>query len=618
MKELILQKILSKVQKPVRYLGNEWNAVKKDWHGTDVKFCFAFPDVYEVGMSHLGLRILYGLINDNPHYLMERVFAPWKDMEEQLRTNNIPLFSLESYKPVKEFDVLGFTLQYELSYTNILNMMDLAGIPLLASERGEDMPLIIAGGPCAFNPEPLAEYIDCFFIGEGEEALPEALEILRTYLKAGKYAPKKELLLKLAQIPGIYVPSLYQAHYDETGHFVDMTLMPDVSKNEVPEVISKRVVADFDQVYFPLNPIVPFMEVVHDRVMLEILRGCERGCRFCQAGIIYRPLREKKLETLKKQAKESLSCTGYEEIALTSLSSADYSEISNLTKDLVQTHGDDKIGISLPSLRVDAFSVDVAKEIQKVRKTGLTFAPEAGTQRLRDVINKGVTEEDILTAVTSAFQAGWHQVKLYFMIGLPTETEEDIRGIAEIAKKVVYAGESALRARRSPKRLKVSVSVSCFVPKAHTPFQWYGQNTISQLEEKQQFLRSLLKDKRIDYNWHDAKTSFVEAIVAKGDRKVGKAILSAWEKGCKFDGWSEFFNFEKWMEAFKEAGVDTAYFANQDIPYEVSLPWEHISAGVGKDWLWKEYDKALAAGLTPSCRTECSACGVCPQYDLKV
>lgn len=611
MKEYILQKILPKVEKPVRYLGNEWNAVHKDWKDVDVKFCFAFPDVYEIGMSHLGLRILYGLVNENPRYLMERVFAPWKDMEEQLRAHKKPLFALESYTPVKDFDVIGFTLQYELSYTNILNMLDLAGLPVLASERSDDSPLVVAGGPCAFNPEPLADFIDCFFIGEGEESLPEALEIISKHINNGRPAGKKGLLLQLAKLPGIYVPRFYKPNYDVNERFSGFEILADV-----PKVIEKRIVKDFDKSYFPTKPIVPFMNVVHDRVMLEVLRGCARGCRFCQAGIIYRPIREKKLGTLKEQANLSLGCTGYEEIALTSLSTADHSEIATLTKDLITEHGDKKIGLSLPSLRVDAFSVNIAKEVQKVRKTGLTFAPEAGTQRLRDVINKNVTEEDIMSAVTAAFEAGWFQIKLYFMIGLPTETMEDVRGIAEVTKKIASLGEQILRAKRISKRIKISVSVGSFVPKSHTPFQWYGQNTIQELEEKQQYLRGALKDRRIDYKWHDADTSFVEAVIAKGDRKVGRAIMRAWQNGCVFDGWSEFFRLSKWENVFSEMKLDASAYAHEDMPYESTLPWDHISAGVSKKWLWEEYQKALQVALTPNCRTQCTSCGVCPHFEI--
>ncbi|GAB6158213.1 TIGR03960 family B12-binding radical SAM protein [Desulfotomaculum varum] len=605
-----LEKILARVEKPGRYVGGEWNAVKKDWQQTDVRMAFAFPDVYEVGMSHLGLQILYHVVNKRPDTLMERVFAPWVDMEEQLRREKLSLFSLESQRPLGDFDILGFTLQYEMSFSNILNMLDLAGLPVRSAQRDDTMPLVMAGGPCAFNPEPLAEFIDLFVIGEGEEVIHELIDAYKEMKQQG--VTRRDMLLQFAKtIPGIYVPSLYTVRYHQDNTVASVTPVAE----GLPARISKRVVRDFDNVDFPTNPIVPSLGVVHDRAMVEVLRGCTRGCRFCQAGVLYRPVREKKPETLIRQVEQMIAGTGHDEIALTSLSTADYTGVARLVKNLLDIYGERGVNVSLPSLRLDAFSIELAKEVQKVRKSGLTFAPEAGTQRLRDVINKNVTEQNLVDAVSSAFQNGWSAVKLYFMIGLPTETYQDLDGIADMAKKVIEIG----RACGVPKsRLKVTVSTSSFVPKAHTAFQWEPQNSLQELREKQKYLKEKLRDKSINYNWHDPATSFLEAVFAKGDRRLGKVLEKAWADGARFDGWSEHFDFDLWMAAFAAEGIDPAWYAYRKISYEEVLPWDHIDAGVSKRFLIREHKKAMAEQPTADCRTgKCPGCGLCPAFEIK-
>lgn len=611
MKKLLEQRILPSVTKPGRYLGHEWNSVHKDWDKVAVKLAFAFPDVYEVGMSHLGTRILYDIVNRREDTLMERVFTPWTDMEAKLREHNLPLFGLESYHPLRDYDIIAFTLQYEMSFSNILNMLDLGKIPFYSKERGEDDPLIIAGGPCAYNPEPVADFFDVIVIGEGEEVIHELLDTYKKWKSFG--GTKEELLLQLAGIPGIYIPSFYDVTYTDEGRISGIR----PNRPGVPEKVTKRIVKNFDEADFPLNPIVPYMEIVHDRIMLEVLRGCTRGCRFCQAGMVYRPVREKKPETLLKQAQELVKGTGYNEISLTSLSTSDYSCIGDVLPSLVERYSDKGIGISLPSLRVDSFSVDLAKEVQKVRKTGLTFAPEAGTQRMRDVINKGVNEENLTNAVTAAYEAGWSSIKLYFMIGLPTETEEDLDGIADLAYKVLRTGLA--KAPNNVKgRLKVTVSASSFVPKAHTPFQWEGQVPLEALLAKQDHLKSRLRDRRITFNWHDAKLSMVEAVFARGDRRLSNALVKGWELGCKFDGWTEHFSFERWLKAFEEAGIEPLFYANRPFTYEETLPWEHINTGVSKAFLVEEHKKALQYGTTHDCRfNSCPQCGLCPELGAK-
>ncbi|MFZ5647065.1 MAG: TIGR03960 family B12-binding radical SAM protein [Bacillota bacterium] len=600
------ERLLDKVQKPARYAGGEWNSIVKDWERTDVKIAFAFPDVYEVGMSHLGLQILYDTVNRRPDALLERVFAPWTDMEELIRQHGLPLLSLESRMPLGQFDIVAFTLQYEMSFTNILNMLDLAGIPVKASERGPGYPLVIAGGPCAFNPEPLADFIDVFALGEGEELFHDIIDVY----KAFRGRDRELLLTELAGTGGVYVPSLYRVTYNPDG-----TILSVKPRNPgIPAKITKRAVSGYDRVTFPEKPIVPNTGVVHDRIMLEVLRGCTRGCRFCQAGAIYRPVREKSPETLIKQAEQLVKNTGYDEISLTSLSSADYTGINPLVRGLLERFKGQGVGVSLPSLRVDAFSVDLAKELQKVRRSSLTFAPEAGTQRLRDVINKGVTEKDLLDAVSAAFGAGWEAVKLYFMIGLPTETREDLDGIASLAGLVLKKGEEAGVKRG---RLKVTVSASSFVPKSHTPFQWEPQNTLNDLREKQQYLKALFRDKRISFKWHDPEVSFLEGVIARGDRKLSAVLERAWSMGSRFDGWSECFDFRRWMDAFKEAGIDPEWYAYRRYAYDDVLPWDHIEAGLDRRFLVREHKNAMMAKPTPDCRSgRCPGCGVCPGMGL--
>ncbi|MFZ5595574.1 MAG: TIGR03960 family B12-binding radical SAM protein [Bacillota bacterium] len=602
-----IESILARVQKPARYTGGEWNSVVKDWERTRVKIAFAFPDIYEVGMSHLGLQILYDTVNRRPDALMERVFAPWTDMEGLMRERGLPLFSLESKRPVGDFDILAFTLQYEMSFTNIINMLDLSGIPLWSGERGPGHPLVIAGGPCAFNPEPLAGFIDAFALGEGEELFNDIIDVF----KAGMGAGKDRLLRKLAEVRGVYVPGLYKVRYNPDGTI--MSVEP--GEKGVPARVGKRVVSGLDRADFPQRPIVPNIGVVHDRIMLEVMRGCTRGCRFCQAGAIYRPVRERSPETLIAQADRIVENTGYDEISLTSLSSADYSGIDTLVRSLLDRMEKRGVGVSLPSLRVDAFSVGLAREMQRVRRSSLTFAPEAGTQRMRDVINKGVTEKDLLDAVSAAFGEGWQAVKLYFMIGLPSETREDLDGIADLAHLVLKKGEQA-GVRKG--RLRVTVSVSSFVPKSHTPFQWEPQNTIDEIRDKQAYLKSLFRDRRIAFKWHEPEVSFLEGVLARGDRRLSAVLEKAWRAGCRFDGWSECFDFNKWLGAFREAGIDPEWYAYKRYQYGDVLPWDHIGAGVDKRFLVREHRLAMEGKTTPDCRTgKCPGCGVCTGLGLE-
>ena len=602
-KELINKKVLPLVTKPITYQGNEVGAVHKDLKDTTIRYAFAFPDTYEVGMSHLGMKILYSLLNDQKDIWCERVFAPWVDMEAQMRSREIPLYALESMDPISAFDFVGFTLQYEMSYTNLINMLELGGIPLLSKDRGEDMPFIMAGGPCAYNPEPLADFVDIFVIGEAEEAILELMDAYRRFKAEG--GTREDYLKKAASIEGVYVSAFYEAAYHEDGTLKAFTPLIE----EAPRKIRKRFIKDLDDAYYPETYVVPYTETVHDRVSYEIFRGCGRGCRFCQAGMIYRPIREKSLNTIEEGIKTLLKTTGYEEISLASLSSGDYSKIEALIEDLVFDYEDQCIGVSLPSLRIDSLSIDMLEQIQKIRKTGITLAPEAGTQRMRDVINKGVTEENLLTTVRTAFERGWGHIKLYFMIGLPTETEADIAGIADLGQKVLDEYYAVPREERN-KAVKIVLSTSCFVPKPFTPFQWFGQNTGDQFIEKQKMLKSLIKDRKISYNWHDGSLSYLEAVFARGDRRLGRVLLKAHEAGCKFDGWQEHYNHQKWLSVFEEAGVDPDFYALRSRSFDELLPWDFIDIGVTKEFLQKEWKKSTEETLTPYCREGCSSCGV--------
>ncbi|AFA48786.1 TIGR03960 family B12-binding radical SAM protein [Acetobacterium woodii] len=604
MNNFIEENILPLVTKPITYLGNEVNAVHKTPNEDMVRFAFAFPDTYEVGMSHLGMKILYGLLNEEKDIWCERVFAPWVDMEEQLRLHQLPLYGLESMMPLYQYDFVGFTLQYEMSFSNILNMLELGQIPLRTSQRRETDPFIIAGGPCAYNPEPLSDFIDIFVIGEGELVILEIMENYRQWQKTN--GNRQEFLISVAGIEGVYVPSLYEVTYDESSGVIS-AFKPIVK--EASKTIRKRFIEDLDNAYFPDKIVVSYTETVHDRISYEIFRGCGRGCRFCQAGMIYRPTREKAPATIQEKIKALIKVTGYDEVSLSSLSSGDYSEIELLIKNLVNEYEDQKVSISLPSLRIDSLSIDMLEEIQKVRKTGLTLAPEAGTQRMRDVINKGVTEKNLLDTVHLAFEKGWGHVKLYFMIGLPGETMEDIEGIADLGQKVVGEYLKIDRSLRN-KSLKVVLSTSSFVPKAFTPFQWMGQNSQELFKDKQRHLKMSIKDRKISYSWHDSGVSFLEAVFARGDRRLCEVLEIAHKKGCRFDGWGEFFDFGKWMEAFSEAGVDPDFYALRKRSYTEILPWDFIDTGVTKKYLIAEALKAESALTTPFCPENCSNCGI--------
>ncbi len=598
-----LDKLLLKAEKPARYVGSELNEIIKNKEDIDLRFAFAFPDVYEVGMSHLGMHILYNLLNSQDNIWCERVFAPWVDMENIMRENNIPLFALESKDELKDFDIIGFTLQYEMSFTNVLNMLDLAGIPVRSEKRDDNMPLIIAGGPCAFNPEPLYNVIDLFVIGESEEVILE-LSNLYTQKKSEGYT-KDEFLERAAQIEGIYVPKFYYVVYNEDGTIKERrTLNPNA-----PEIIKRRIIKDMNKSYFPDKVIVPYIDTVHDRVVLEILRGCLRGCRFCQAGMLYRPFREKNVDTLLSQADNLIEASGHEEISLSSLSSSDYSCLGDLATQLLEKYEKRNIGISLPSLRLDTVTFDLIEKLQEVKKSGLTFAPEAGSQRLRDVINKNLTEEQILKPVKTAFDLGWSTVKLYFMIGLPTETTEDVMGIKDLAYKIkdLFFDREREKIRGN---LRVTVSAACFVPKPFTPFQWFGQNSIDEFYDKAKMLDREIKDKKVVFNYHAPRISYLEAVFARGDRRTADVLIRAWEKGCKFDGWNEWFKYNTWIESFDELGVSTDFYAIREREITETLPWDFIDIGVDKDFLIDEYKCALNESTTPNCKEKCSNCGI--------
>lgn len=597
-----LDRELLKVEKPARYVGSELNSVVKD-KDIDIRFAFAFPDIYEVGMSHTGMHILYHLMNSMENVWCERVFAPWTDMEEIMRKNNIPLYGLESKDELSAFDFIGFTLQYEMSYTNVLNMLELGGIPIKSKDRGDNMPLVIAGGPCAYNPEPLYEVIDLFTIGETEELLPELLNLYNEEKKKGYN--KLRFLEKAAQLEGVYVPQFYEEVYKVDGTIKERKVL----NNNAKEIITKRIIRDLNKSYYPEKSILPYIDVVHDRVVLELFRGCTRGCRFCQAGMVYRPVREREYSTLLEQAESLLESTGHNEISLTSLSSGDYSCLPDLTLKLLEKYESKNVNISLPSLRLDSMTFDIIEKLQEVRKSGLTFAPEAGTQRMRDVINKNLTEEQILGPVETAFNLGWSTVKLYFMIGLPGETMEDVLGIKELAYKI--KDKFFQRPKENIKgNLKINVSASCFVPKPFTPFQWVAQDNMDEFYEKARTLRSEIKDKKISFSYHEPKLSYLEAVFARGDRRLSKALIKAWEKGCRFDGWQDMFDFDKWMEAFEETGVDPDFFALRERELTEVLPWDFINIGVTKEYLLKEYEKALSLTTTDDCRLQCTNCGI--------
>ena len=601
MDNLKFEKLLLSVQKPGRYSGGEINSVIKEKTDDLTRFAFCFPDTYEIGMSHLGMKILYSQFNAKDYIWCERVFAPWVDFEEVMRKENIPLFALESRDPIKDFDIIGFTLQYEMSYTNVLNMLDLAGVPLKSADRKGLYPLVVAGGPCTCNPEPLADFIDIFFLGEGEDVDLEVIDLYREHKKKG--FSKEEFLKAAAKIEGVYVPSLYNISYNTDGTIKEIT-----PKNDTPKTVKKRIIKDMDNVYYPDKFVVPLIEIVHDRVVQEIFRGCIRGCRFCQAGFIYRPVREKRADTINEQAKALCENTGYDEISLSSLSTSDYSEIETLLNKMLDWTQKNHISLALPSLRIDNFSEELLEKIKHIRKSGLTFAPEAGTQRLRDVINKNVTEEEIIETCKTAFAGGYTSVKLYFMLGLPTETDEDLKGIADLGQKIVDLYYN-MPNKPKGKSVSVSISVSTFVPKPFTPFQFEPQISDSEIRRRQDYLKQCITTKKISLSYHDSLTSCLEGVLARGDRRLGAVLESAYKKGCRFDSWSEMFSPEMWEEAFAECGLTTEFYANRKRDFNETNPWEHLDYGVTKKFLICENQAAHSEKTTPNCREKCSACG---------
>jgi len=599
----LLEKLLEQVQKPARYTGGEMNTVVKRHEDVDVSFAFCFPDTYEIAMSHLGMKILYHILNKQPWALCERVCMPWVDMAGLLRQHDLPLFSLESRTPLCDFDVVGFTLMYEMSYTNIFEMLDMGKIPVRASLRDESTPIVVAGGPCAFNPEPLAEFIDAFMIGDGEEVIVKVCEVVREYKKQG--LSRKECLRKLAALEGVYVPSLYQASYNEDGTLKSFDPIDDAA----PRTVRRCVVTDLNAAEYPDTIPVPYTDIVFDRITLEIMRGCTRGCRFCQAGMLYRPVRERSKERLLEIVDQLEKATGYEEVSLSSLSSGDYSCLPELITELMNRYREKRVSVSLPSMRIDNIVKQSLEETSKVKKSGLTLAPEAGTQRLRDVINKGVTEDDLVRAVTDAFDSGWSTVKLYFMSGLPTETDEDLQGIGHLAQKVIDCYFSIPKMKRA-KGLRVTTSVSVFVPKPFTPFQWAAQDTLETVREKQRKLREYLKIKGVTFNWHEGELSQLEACVSRGDRRMGEVIYTAWQKGCRLDGWNEHFRYDLWMEAFAECNLTPEFYAHRERSFDELLPWQFIDAGVTQEFLKRECEKSVREQVTRDCRKGCNGCGL--------
>lgn len=595
--------ILRTVEKPGRYTGGEFNQIVKDKASVRCRFAFVFPDVYEIGMSNLGIRILYHALNSVPDIWCERAYTPWPDMQEKMRTYGLPMTAHESKDPLAVFDIVGFTLQYELCYTNVLQTLKLAGIPLYAKDRGEECPIIIGGGPCSYNAEPIADFFDVFSIGEGEEALPEFCRLYIEMKENGTYT-RERFLHEIAKHKGFYVPSLYDVTYREDGTIAAIT--PRYA--DVPKRVEKRIVEDMDKAVFPEKLVLPYIETVHDRVMLEVYRGCIRGCRFCQAGMVYRPIREKTPAVLDKQARCLYENSGYDEMSLVSLSISDYSQLDELTTKLLTWTDDEKVTITLPSLRVDSFTESLMEKISSVRTGGLTFAPEAGTQRLRDAINKNVEEEDLLRAVNIAFSAGKSSVKLYFMLGLPTEELSDLDGIAALADKVVNAFYQNPKRNRA-KGVTVTISVACFIPKPFTPFQWEAQNSLEELEKKQKYLLEKITNRRVKYNYHDARVSRVEAVFARGDRRLAPALALACEEGLMFDAWDEYFNYDKWMDIFARTGVDPAFYANRTFGKDEVLPWDMIDCGVNRAYLWRERERAYQNQTTPSCAEHCNGCG---------
>ena len=595
-----LERILPRVQKPARYVGGEYNAVMKDKAQVDLRFAFCFPDTYEIGMSNLGYRILYGVLNEMPGVWCERAFAPWTDMEAELRAAGLPLCALESGDPVGEFDVIGFSVGYEMAYTAMLNMLDLAGLPLRSEDRTALTPLVIAGGTAMYNAEPVADFIDMALIGEGEELLPEVVELCRRAKAEGWDKPR--LLRAAAQIQGVYVPSLYDVEYKEDG-----TVRAITARDGAPEKVVKRVVHHMDRAYYPAKTIVPSTEIVHDRVTLEVFRGCIRGCRFCQAGYVYRPVRCRSREQLARYGQEAIADSGYQEMTLSSLSTSDYPELVGLCDDLEEMCREKHVNLSLPSLRADNFSMELMGRLQRGRKAGLTFAPEAGTQRLRDAINKNLTEEDLTESLKTAFSGGWSAVKLYFMLGLPTETDEDVLGIAEMASHAVHTWRE--HASNKNRGLRITVSTSWFVPKPFTAFQWEAQISRSEYERRVRLLREAITAKAVTYNWHDGDTSFLEAVLARGDRRLGRVLERACRKGARLDAWSDCFDLNRWLEAFAECGLDPAFYANRERTREEILPWSMISCYVSDDYLWRQRQLAYQSVTTPDCRTQCSGCG---------